>query len=169
MKKSGFSISLTLLSFILVLGTVSLLISCISPFRWGSSYSYGSNGERIYFTAESSSGEPITYSGSIRMMHSITCANCHGPEGKGGRVNMMMSYFDSPNITWHVLTQEEGHNEEPGKGEHEEHPPYTEVTLKRAITGGVDPAGERLDDEMPRWRMSEKDLNDLVEFIKTLE
>ena len=84
---------------------------------------------------------------------------------------MMMSYFDSPNITWHALTQQEEHEEETGQAgheEHEEHPPYTELTLKRAITEGVDPAGERLDDEMPRWRMSEQDLADLVEFIKTL-
>ena len=156
---------------ILVLSGLFLFSSCSSFDR------YSSNGERIYFTAASSSGEPITYSGSIRMMHSITCANCHGPDGSGGRVSMMMSHFDSPNITWHVLTQEEeheegheeGHEEEPGQGEHEEHPPYTEVTLKKAITEGIDPAGERLDDEMPRWRMSEQDLEDLVEFIKTLD
>ncbi len=164
MKKSGFFNVLTiLLLVVLVLGGASLLSSC------SSSYRYSSNGERIYSTAESSSGEPITYSGSIRMMHSITCANCHGQEGKGGRVNMMMSYFDTPNITWHVLTQEEGHEEEPSETGHEKHPPYTEETLKRAITRGVDPAGEPLDDEMPRWRMSGQDLDDLVEFIKTLE
>ncbi len=82
---------------------------------------------------------------------------------------MMMSYFDAPNITWHVLSQKEGHEEEPGETEHEEHPPYTEEALKRAITRGVDPAGEPLDDEMPRWRMSGQDLDELVEFIKTLE
>ena len=169
MRKSRFFNGLTILFLaVLVIGGI-LLSSCFSPYT----YRYSSNGERIYFTAASSSGEPITYSGSIRMMHSITCANCHGPDGSGGRVSMMMSHFDSPNITWHVLTQEEeheeGHEEEPGQGEHEEHPPYTEVTLKKAITEGIDPAGERLDDEMPRWRMSEQDLEDLVEFIKTLD
>jgi mono/diheme cytochrome c family protein len=164
MKKSGFFTILIVLSLLaLVLSGASLLSSCSSPYR------YSSNGERIYFTSESSSGEPITYSGSIRMMHSITCANCHGPEGKGGRVSMMMSYFDAPNITWHVLTQEEGHQEEPGEMEHEEHPPYTEETLKSAITRGVDPAGEPLDEEMPRWHMAEQDMDDLVEFIKTLD
>jgi len=164
MKKSGFFTVLIVFSLLaLVLSGASLLSSCSSSNR------YSSNGERIYFTSESSSGEPITYSGSIRMMHSITCANCHGPEGKGGRVSMMMSYFDVPNITWHVLTQEEGHQEEPGETEHEEHPPYTEETLKSAITRGVDPTGEPLDEEMPKWRMSGQDLNDLVEFIKTLD
>jgi hypothetical protein len=82
---------------------------------------------------------------------------------------MMMWSFDVPNITWHVLIQEEEHEEDPDQIEHEEHPPYTEITLKRAITEGVNPAGERLDDEMPRWQMSTQDLNDLVDFLKTLK
>ena len=163
MRKSRFFNGLSIFALVVLVISGILLSSCFSSGR------YSSNGERIYFTAESESGQSITYTGSIRMMHAISCVNCHGPEGEGGRVNMMMSYFDSPNITWHVLTQKDEHEEVPDQGEHEEHPPYTDVTLKRAITDGVDPAGERLDDEMPRWRMSEQDLEDLVEFIKTLD
>ncbi len=143
MKKSGFLSPITLLPVLLVIIGVSVLSSCYSPYR------YGSNGERIYFTATSSSGQPITYTGSIRMMHTITCANCHGQDGKGGRVHMMMWNF----------------NEE----EHEEHPLYTEKTLKLAITKGLNTAGEPLDEEMPRWYMSEPDLDDLVGFMKTLD
>lgn len=149
--------------FFLVLSAMFLFSSCSSFDR------YSSNGERIYFTADSSSGQPITSTGNIRMMHTISCVNCHGSDGKGGRVTMMMSSFDTPDITWHVLTQEEKHGEEPGQEEHGEHSPYTEETLKRAIVEGIDPAGEKLDDEMPRWRMSEQDLDDLVGFIKTLD
>ena len=81
---------------------------------------------------------------------------------------MMMLSFDTPDITWDNLT-EEHHEDEPGEDEHEEHPPYAEDTLKRAVTRGINPAGEPLDEAMPRWRMSERDLDDLVEFIKTLE
>ena len=102
------------------------------------------------------------------MMHSITCANCHGADGKGGRVNMMMWSFETPDITWEHLTSEE-HDENGTDEEDHEHPPYTEETVKRAITGGVDPAGEPLDEEMPRWNMSEKDLDDLISFLKTLD
>ena len=102
------------------------------------------------------------------MMHSINCVNCHGSGGKGGRVNMMMQSFNTPDITWDDLTEAEGHSEETGKDEHEEHPPYTEETLKLAITRGINPAGEPLDEEMPRWQMSGRDLDDLVGFIKTL-
>ncbi len=163
MKKSGFFTPLTILSVVvLVLIGVSVLSSCYSPYR------YSSNGERIYFTATSSSGQPITYSGSIRMMHTINCVNCHGSDGKGGRVNMMMWSFNVPDITWDNLTEEERHEEPEGGEEHEEHPPYTEETLKLAITRGINPAGEPLDEEMPRWQMSGRDLDDLVGFIKTL-
>jgi len=81
---------------------------------------------------------------------------------------MMMTSFNTPDITWHNLTEAAGHEEEPGEKEHEEHPPYTEETLKTAITRGINPAGEPLGELMPRWRMSERDLDDLVEFIKTL-
>jgi len=131
--------------------------------------SYASNGERIYFTASSESGNYISYTGSIRMMHSITCANCHGSNGKGGRVNMMMWSFDSPDITWDRLTSEEHHEEGTGEEEHEEHPPYTEVTIRQAITEGINPAGEPLDEEMPRWKMNQGDLDDLINFLKTLK
>jgi hypothetical protein len=65
-------------------------------------------------------------------------------------------------IRYHHLTEEEHE-------EGEEHPPYTDELIKRAITEGLNPAGEPLDRTMPRWQMSEKDLDDLLEFLKTLD
>ncbi len=109
---------------------------------------YQSNGERIYFTAESSSGKPITRIGGFMMMNRIACVTCHGEDGKGGSVAMMMQTIDVPDITGHHLTEE---------------------NLKRAITDGIGHNGESLDEFMPRWQMAEEDLNDLVEYIKTLE
>jgi hypothetical protein len=73
----------------------------------------------------------------------------------------MMQTFDVPDITWPELT---GEHEE-----HEEHEPYTEETVKQAIVQGVDPAGHSLEYPMPRWQMSDNDLNDLLAFLKTLE
>ncbi len=175
MRKPKFCTPLAVMIVVLVLGGASLLSACSFSARvvGGSRPSFGSNGERIYFRAESSSGQPIRYSGGVTMMmqRRNTCANCHGADGKGGRLTiMMMSSLKSPDITWHNLT-EAGHEDEQQQEEeeHEGHPPYTEETLKIAITRGINPAGERLDEEMPRWRMSESDLSDLVEFIKTLE
>lgn len=59
----------------------------------------------------------------------------------------------------------EAHRE--GEGTRE-HPPYTDALLKRAVTQGIDPAGNPLDWTMPRWRMTREDLDDLVAFLKTL-
>jgi cytochrome c oxidase subunit 2 len=41
--------------------------------------------------------------------------------------------------------------------------------LKQAITEGVDPAGDELNQFMPRWQISAGDLNDLVNYIMTLK
>jgi cytochrome c oxidase subunit II len=141
------SIAILVISFLI---QTILLASCSSPYD--RSYSFKSNGERIYFTATSSSGDIIDYTGGIGMMNQqISCASCHGSKGKGGSVKIMMSQLDVPDITWDKL-----------KGE------FTEQTVKLAITQGIDPDGTLMDTEMPRWRMSDRDMDDLVNFLKTL-
>ena len=92
------------------------------------------------------------------MQGPLACVNCHGAEGHGGEVTVMMQTFDVPDITWPELT-----------AQNMDHAPYTEEALKQAITHGVDPAGDPLEYPMPRWQMSPQDLNDLVTFIKTLK
>lgn len=133
--------------------------------------SYESNGERIYFTGTSSSGEPIRANlpGMSRMMAGgRACVDCHGPDGRGGTFRMMMGTYTAPDIRYATLTEQE-HGNEKVEGEHDEHPPYTEETIKRAITEGIEPNGESLEWPMPQWKMSESDLNDLLAFLKTLE
>ena len=92
------------------------------------------------------------------MQGRLACVNCHGSEGKGGTINMMMLRLDVPNITWTELTAQVS-----------DHPPFTEETVKRAITQGVDESGAALKYYMPRWQMSDNDLNDLVNYLKTLK
>ena len=128
--------------------------------------SFGSNGERIYFTASDASGQAITYQGGPSgssmaggMSGQLACATCHGSEGHGRRVTLMMQTFDAPNITWPALT---------GQDASMDHPPYSVETLKLAITAGVDPAGKPLKAPMPRWSMSPADLNDLEGYLQTL-
>ncbi len=117
---------------------------------------YASNGEQIYFTGTSQSNGPILPEMTGRRMMPpghLSCASCHGPEGRGGKVTMMMNTFTAPDIRWSVL-QKEG---------------YTTETLKRAITEGVDEAGDPLAWQMPHWQMSDADLNDLVTYIQSLQ
>lgn len=126
---------------------------------------YASNGETIYFTGVNDRGQRTPFTGGPMWlsMHGGSCASCHGPDGRGGAPVMMVTEIP-PDIRYHHLVEEE-HEEEHDEGE--EHPPYTDETIKRAITEGVEPDGEPMDLAMPRWQMSERDLDDLLEFLKT--
>jgi mono/diheme cytochrome c family protein len=91
----------------------------------------------------------------------MSCADCHGADGKGGSGRMMMWLFEAPDIRYSVLTVQ-------GHGGHGDEPPYTDELIKRAITQGLDSEGNRLDPPMPVWQMSDEDLDDLIEFLKNL-
>ncbi len=125
-----------------------------------SSSDFQTNGERIYFTATSDSGKPIISSIGAMTMHGrmMSCATCHGADGKGGRGRMMMWTFNASDIRYSSLTAGiEGEK------------PYTDELIKRAITGGLDSEGKQLEPPMPVWQMSDNDLNDLLEYLKTLK
>lgn len=153
------------LAGLLLVACLALILRFTAPTTGGG---YRSNGEQIYFTATSQRGTPITSDASMGMMRSgmLTCATCHGADGRGGQVRVMMRVFEAPDIRYQTLTSEE-HGE--GGEEGMEHEPYTDEDIKRAITEGVEPDGEPLDWPMPRWTMSDEDLDDLIEFLKTLD
>ncbi len=125
-----------------------------------SSSDFQTNGERIYFTSTSNSGEPIiSWIGSMTMRGGmISCATCHGADGRGGQGRMMMWTFNAPDIRYSTLTGVRGNET-----------PYTDELIKRAITQGVDADGKRLEPPMPVWQMSDSDLNDLLAYLKTLK
>ncbi len=108
---------------------------------------YSSNGERIYLTGLSSRGR-ISAPGIGHMR--VGCANCHGLDGRGGL--LVPDGTESADIRWSSL-QAEGMDEE---------------MVKRAITQGVDEEGGSLSPYMPRWSMDPEDLDDLIEYLKTL-
>ncbi len=124
---------------------------------WGTG-TFHSNGERIYFTATSERGTPITYAGGparggwMMMGGQLACASCHGPDGRGGKHSMgMMQVMDSKDIRWSALQAE-----------------FDAEKFRQAVTNGRDPDGSQLKGEMPRWKMSSEDLADLMAFLKTL-
>lgn len=127
------------------------------PFR---ATGFQSNGERIYFTAVSDSGKPVLASMGMMTMRGgmMSCASCHGANGKGGSGRMMMWVYEAPDIRYSSLI-----------AGHEGERPYTDELIKRAITQGIDSDGKQLEPPMPVWQMSEEDLSDLVEFLKTLK
>lgn len=75
----------------------------------------------------------------------------------------MMSDEVAPEIRWRALTEERGEASEEG------YPPYDEKLVKRAITEGLNLAGEPLDYVMPRWQMNERELDAIIEFLKKLD
>lgn len=129
------------------------------------------NGERIYFTASSGRGTSITYRsgpnfGGMMMGSYLTCAACHGPQARGGSHRMHMQVMDAPDITYAALAGEADEHDEDG---HEnENGEYRLEDFHRAVIEGKHPDGESLSRDMPRWQMSEADLADLFEYIKTL-
>lgn len=130
---------------------------------------FDSNGEMIFYTGINENGDRIQFDGGPGWiyMHGGACVSCHGEGGKGGVVPHMC-YEEAPSITYHDLTEEE-HEEHAKEGEEEAHPPYTDETIKKAISEGLNPAEEELDPCMPRWEMSDEDLEDVLEYLKGLD
>ena len=150
-----------------------------SPMGGGwSTGNYSSNGERIYFTASNDRGERIPYSGGssfggMMMEIQVTCASCHGTDGRGGSHRMHMELMDAPDIRYEALLEEAEEHGEPSDDHDDEHADshegYDLETFEKAVVFGQHPDGDPLDYDMPRWQMSEKDLEDLFDFLMTLD
>ena len=145
--------------------TVVLLAGCALANRFttpeGTSWGEGvftSNGEQIYFTATSDRGTDISYTagpssnGWMMMTGRLTCASCHGPDGRGGVHSMgMMQVMEAKDIRWSSLENE-----------------FDTEKFRLAVEEGKDPDGTQLSTDMPRWKMSNEDITDLIAFLKTL-
>lgn len=131
---------------------------------------YGSNGEQIYFSRSSVRGTKIIAEG-MSLNDNVTCAGCHGPDGKGGSIRMTGEEIKATDIRYKSLTSKEHiHGQSAAAHFHARaHPPYNDESIKHAISRGLDPGGNRLNSVMPRWQMSGEDLTDLINFLKTLE
>ncbi len=139
---------------------------------WASG-SFNSNGKQIYFTATSKRGTPISYKGGqttgMMMSGNLACVSCHGTDARGGKHTMQMETMDAPDIHWSALSS--GHHE---KGEsdslkqHDEEV-YTFESFKNSVKNGKHPDGDELKKDMPRWQMSDADLKDLMNYLKSLK
>ena len=90
----------------------------------------------------------------------VPCASCHGHDGRGRPEGGIAP----SNLTWASLTDPRGAR----RPDRRQHPPYDERSLLKAITMGVDPAGNELNDTMPEYRLSRRDAADLVAYMKVL-
>ncbi len=156
-----------------------VLIAFVVVYGGGSSFHFGpswdrenwpaqfqSNGERIYFTGTSSSGVRISaIGGGMHMqMHRGGCVTCHGADRQGSRLMPKFWKVVPPLTPAALFNMHDESSNNDGHGDHEE---YDDTTLRRAITKGIDPSGEPLDREMPRWILAAQDIADLIEFLKS--
>jgi hypothetical protein len=88
------------------------------------------------------------------------CATCHGADGRGRTTTS----FSAPNITYANLTDPAGMLQPDGS----RGPTYTDATLRRAVTQGIDPGGACLQLPMPQWQLTGSEWTDLLAYLKTL-
>ncbi len=129
------------------------------------------NGQRIYFTGVDSQGQRIRYKGGppyggMMMGAYLACVDCHAPDGRGGLHTMHMQVMEAPDIRYAALRDEAG--EHANEGHEDEHRDYTLEDFRLAVVEGKHPDGEPLSTDMPRWQISDQDLADLLEFLKSL-
>lgn len=121
-------------------------------------------GQEIYLKGTSPSGSKlsafVTSDGIEIPGSALACAGCHGRNGLG---SSEAGVTPSP-LTWASLTRPYVVTSASGR----KHPAYDEARLKRAITMGLDPAGNRLQDAMPRFRMALQDMDDLIAYMKRM-
>jgi len=117
---------------------------------------YESEGEMIFLTSIDNKGNiieprsgPGAINGRMMMMRPLSCASCHGIDAEGG-YSFPDGKTKSADIRWKTLEKE-----------------FDEGSFKKAVKDGVDHDGGRLSYYMPRWDISDKDLDELLKYLKT--
>jgi ABC-type branched-subunit amino acid transport system substrate-binding protein len=122
-------------------------------------------GKQLYYKGKRLNDVEITaYVGraSIAMSAgSLPCAGCHGRDGKGKPEGGVKP----SDITWAQLSKPYGGTSKNGR----KFGTYDEDAFLRAVTEGVDPAGNQLDASMPRYNISRHDARNLIRYLNDIE
>src|SRR5689334_18954066 len=120
-------------------------------------------GKQIYLKGEGDTSEEIKAilgTGDLELpASSFPCANCHGLRGEG----LKEGGLPPPPLNWASLTAR--HQSALTR---QERVPYSEATLARAITVGIDASGSRLHPGMPQFKMTATQMADLVAYLKKI-
>jgi mono/diheme cytochrome c family protein len=107
------------------------------------------NGRSIFQTGRDVAGVQIAARTAPRFGK---CSACHRADGSGG-VHLAGGAV-SADLRYPALVQDQRH-------------PYNLRLLERAISTGVDNDAHQLDSVMPRWRLSQRDLHDVAQYVLT--
>jgi ABC-type branched-subunit amino acid transport system substrate-binding protein len=120
-------------------------------------------GKALYLRGESVTGQELTavLNDLDVPASTLTCAGCHGSRGEGNTEGGVTA----GNLVWSNLTKSYGHSHDNGR----KHGAFNETSFIRALTGGVDPAGNKLAVAMPAYRMPQQDMSDLIAYLKRID
>ncbi len=149
------SVLLILALILIVAGFSGLILTNFSSLSFISPISkaqFKSEGERIFFTG-SSSKRVIPFEGGPMWLRRMGggCVSCHGEDGRGG-IPVMMSNIVAPDITYDELRKEGMATDD----------------IKKAIREGINEENETLSWIMPRWEMTDEELDAVIDFLKEL-
>lgn len=142
---------------------LSLLVSLSAACAAGSELTASEKrGREIYSSGVSPSGEPIrAHLGKASLElpgEAATCGSCHGYDGAGRPESGVLP----SNITWNRLTRSYGHAHTNGLV----HRSFDEQSFGHYLRTGIYPGGLRGDRSMPFYAISDRDLGDLVAYLK---
>jgi mono/diheme cytochrome c family protein len=153
----------------LAVAVVAAAVFLVLGLSQGTSRTPLAAGEAIYRTG-AFEGKPIPRTGTSGGMMggsgmgggmmAAGCASCHGLDGRG-RVTQT---FTAPDITYANLTDPAGMLQPDGS----RGPTYTDATLRKAVTQGIDPEGSKLAQPMPQWQLTDQEWTALLAYLKTL-
>lgn len=143
-------------------------------------------GERLYMEGVTAAGEPVkaVTKGDIPVSgRQFSCVNCHRPSGFGSSEGgVYVPPITGPSLFNPTRFNRGKRNERFKEMFKEDQPPefwsrvrqararpaYTPESLAKVLRQGVDPEGRELDSIMPRYRLSDRDVANLVAFLRSL-
>jgi cytochrome c oxidase subunit II len=119
-------------------------------------------GETIYVEGTDADGTQITRTTEAGILSQSGCFACHGTDGKGRSIDTKVGKFDAPDIRWSVISQPIPN------GEGGTDPAYDPTKFASAVREGIDSGGGQLDPVMPRWQLTDPEVNALIAYLQTL-
>ena len=140
-------------------------------------------GERIYQQGIDSSGEPLQgqTEGDIEFTDAhFNCAQCHRRSGYGaseggnyvlpvtGESLFNSRNFDRADLFKKLFKESQSSLFWARMRSSYQRPAYTDESLALAIREGIDPSGRKLNPLMPRYKINDKDMASLLDYLKNL-
>lgn len=122
-------------------------------------------GRELFFNGQKQGGQPLTANVGAASVPvpatALPCAGCHGHDGQGRPEGGVKP----SNITWQNLSKQYGGITSLGR----RYDAYNEDRFLRAVSEGIDSAGNKLDSSMPRYNISRGDARDLIAYLKVIQ